>query len=163
MHACGGEKVKLLPGLGLNACFCSSQAVVVLLTYQVNQARLLAMGGKGMKEIDPHGMKYGRISEEDLFEAVRLHPKYQITWNGAESLFKQIKKRPWPSFEEADRTSIYPQLLELLDKAKKKARDKISFYSKWVQDRKALGLQPSNDKEKRHNLLVNNQPQLSIV
>lgn len=61
-------------------------------------------------DVDKNGMTYGRIDKEDLFEAVRLHPKYQITWREAESILQQINKRPWPTFEEADRTSIYPQL-----------------------------------------------------
>lgn len=72
-----------------------------------------------LNEIDPHSLKYGKITKEDLFEAVRLNPLKHKTWREAEYIYKQISDRPWPSPEEADRTSIYPQLFELLDKAKR--------------------------------------------
>lgn len=66
-----------------------------------------------MTEIDPKG-SIGKIPKEELYEAVRINKEFMIK-EEMEEICKSLRA-PWPSREDADRTSIYHRLWELLDK-----------------------------------------------
>ncbi len=63
---------------------------------------------------DPQG-KFGRIPEGEIAEALRLDSR-PTTSQEMELMCRDLRKRPWPSYEEADRTSIYARIWSLLEK-----------------------------------------------
>ena len=72
-----------------------------------------------LNEIDSTNLKFSEIPRYEFEDAVRLHLKYEVTWKEAESIFSQICERPWPSYSYAVRTSIYPHLYNLVEKARR--------------------------------------------
>jgi len=70
-----------------------------------------------LAEIDPQG-NIGRIRDGEIVDALRLDSPLR-TRQEMEDIFKNVWKRPWPSYEEADRTSIYPRIWDLLEKNKR--------------------------------------------
>ena len=72
-----------------------------------------------LNEIDSINLKFSEIPRYEFEDAVRLHLKYKVTWKEAESIFSQICERPWPSYSYAVRTSIYPHLYNLVEKARR--------------------------------------------
>lgn len=70
-----------------------------------------------LSEIDPQG-KIGQIPEEEILDALRLSSS-DVTREEVEIIIKDLWKSPWPSYEEADRTSIYPRVWNLLEKHKR--------------------------------------------
>jgi len=69
-----------------------------------------------LAEIDPQG-NIGRIRDGEIVDALRLDSPLR-TRQEMEDILKNVWKRPWPSYEEADRTSIYPRIWDLLEKNK---------------------------------------------
>ena len=70
-----------------------------------------------LAEIDPQG-NIGRIRDGEIVDALRLDSPLR-TRQEMEDILKNVWKRPWPSYEEADRTSIYPRIWDLLEKNKR--------------------------------------------
>jgi len=70
-----------------------------------------------LAEIDPQG-NIGRIRDGEIVDALRLDSPLR-TRQEMEDIFQNVWKRPWPSYEEADRTSIYPRIWDLLEKNKR--------------------------------------------
>ena len=70
-----------------------------------------------LAEIDPQG-NIGRIRDGEIVDALRLDSPLR-TRQEMEDIFQNVWKRPWPSYEEADRTSIYPRIWDLFEKNKR--------------------------------------------
>jgi hypothetical protein len=70
-----------------------------------------------LEEIDPQG-NIGWIREEEIVNAFRLDSPLR-TREEMEEILKSLWRRPWPSYEEADRTSIYPRIWDLLERHKR--------------------------------------------
>jgi hypothetical protein len=60
----------------------------------------------------------GISGEGEIVDALRLDPPLQ-TKKAMDDILRAVWERPWPSYEEADRTSIYPSIWDLLEKSKR--------------------------------------------
>ena len=67
-----------------------------------------------VNEIDPQG-KIGKIPENEILEALRI----DSTPKDIKDISEALWLRPWPSYEEADRNSIYSRIWDLLEKHKR--------------------------------------------
>lgn len=57
----------------------------------------------------------GKIPDGEIVNTLRLDNSL-ITIEEIINLIKDICNKPWPSYEEADRTSIYTRIWNLLEK-----------------------------------------------
>jgi hypothetical protein len=69
---------------------------------------------EGLAEVDPQG-NIGRIPEVEVEDALRVSSSLQ-TRQSMEQICMDLRTRPWPSYEESDRNSIYARIWELLEK-----------------------------------------------
>lgn len=67
--------------------------------------------------MDPQG-KIGQIPEGEIVDALRLDSPL-LTSEEMKEISEHLWNRPWPSYEEADRTSIYTRVWNLLEKQKR--------------------------------------------
>lgn len=68
-------------------------------------------------DFDPQG-KIGKITEGEIEDALRLDSS-PITRGEMQKFCRDFRKRPWPSYEEADRTSVYARIWGLLEKSRR--------------------------------------------
>lgn len=69
---------------------------------------------EGLEGVDPRG-KIGKIPENEIVDALKLDSPL-LSREEAENICSSLRKMPWPSCEEADRTSVYARVWMLLEK-----------------------------------------------
>lgn len=74
---------------------------------------ILRAFNEGLADVDPQG-RIEKIPEKEIVGAFNLDSSL-LSREKAESICSDLRK-PWPSYEEADRTSIYARVWELLEK-----------------------------------------------
>lgn len=72
---------------------------------------------EGLETVDPQG-NIGRIPEIEIEDALRMSSFLQ-TKEQMEKICMDLRNRPWPSYQEADRNSIYARIWALLEKHKR--------------------------------------------
>lgn len=68
---------------------------------------------EGLAGVDPQG-KIGKIPDNEIVNTLKLDSPF-LSREEAEQICAALRK-PWPSYEEADRTSIYTRVWGLLEK-----------------------------------------------
>lgn len=69
---------------------------------------------EALVDVDPRG-NIGFLPNKEIVEALNLDSHF-LTQQDMEHLFRDLWTKPWPSNEEADRTSVYARVWALLDK-----------------------------------------------
>ena len=72
---------------------------------------------EGLDQVDPQG-KIGKIPPQSILSTFQLD-SCLLSKKEAETICSTLRKTPWPSYQEADRTSVYARVWNLLEKHKR--------------------------------------------
>ena len=68
-----------------------------------------------LEVVDPQG-RVGRIPEEEVLDALHLDSPF-LTRGEMEKICKALRNTPWPSYDQAERVSIYASVWNLLERS----------------------------------------------